>query len=193
MCDCCDVLAFTGHKGLGAIAGIGGFVIGQDAGSQMLPWISGGTGSASHSLDMPDFLPDKFEPGTQNPLGLLSLAASVEEILHTGLEKTRENERVCMERFLIGLKNIKKIEPCGTLDPARSVALISMLVRGYDAGEVSLRLFEKYGIITRSGLHCSPLAHKTAGTFPGGTVRFSFGRGTTEAEVDLMLEALSTF
>jgi selenocysteine lyase/cysteine desulfurase len=92
---------------------------------------------------------------------------------------------------MAGLRNIKKIVPCGTLDPDRSVAVVSLLVQGYEAGEAALRLFEKYGIITRSGQHCSPLAHKTAGTFPGGTLRFSFGRETTEAEIDTMLEALS--
>ena len=85
----------------------------------------------------------------------------------------------------------KSAVPCGTLDPARSVTLVSLQVKGYDAGEVSERLFEKHGIITRSGLHCSPLAHKTAGTYPEGTIRFSFGQGTTEAEIDTILEALS--
>jgi selenocysteine lyase/cysteine desulfurase len=124
---------------------------------------------------------------------MLSLAESGEEIMNTGLEKIRENEKACMARFIAGLQSIKKITPCGTMDPTRSVALVSILVRGCDAGEVSKRLFEEYGIITRSGLHCSPKAHKTAGTFPDGTIRFSFGRGTTEAEIDLMLEALSTF
>jgi selenocysteine lyase/cysteine desulfurase len=65
-----------------------------------------------------------------------------------------------------------------------------VVIPGYDAGEVSQKLFENHCIITRSGLHCSPLAHQTAGTFPGGTVRFSFGSGTTEAEIDAILEAL---
>jgi len=192
MGEYCDFAAFAGHKGLGALAGTGGFVIGKHASTRMRPWVSGGTGSASHSLTMPDFLPDKFEPGTQNTVGILSLAASVEEILNTGIEKTRERERSCTARFLAGLGNIKKVRPYGTLDPDRSVAVVSLAVQGHDAGEVSQLLFEKYGIITRSGLHCSPLAHKTAHTFPEGTVRFSFGRGTLDAEIDTMLEALSS-
>jgi selenocysteine lyase/cysteine desulfurase len=156
----------------------------------MRPWISGGTGSVSHSLDMPEFLPDRFEPGTQNTIGILSLAASVEEILRIGVEKIRERERGHTARFLAGLRDIKKIRVCGTLDPDRSVPVVSVEAKGYDAGEVSRLLFENHGIITRSGLHCSPLAHKTAGTFPGGTVRFSFGSGTTEAEIDTILAAL---
>ncbi|MDR3320209.1 MAG: aminotransferase class V-fold PLP-dependent enzyme [Desulfovibrio sp.] len=188
---CCDVLAFTGHKGLGGLAGSGGFVIGEDAAAHIRPWIRGGTGSRSDSLDMPEFMPDKFEPGTQNTIGILSLAVSVEEILRTGVEKIRERECALTARFMAGLRELKKITLYGTGDPERSVALVSIAVQGYDAGEVSRYLFEKHGIITRSGLHCAPLAHKTAGTYPGGTVRFSFGSGTTEPDIDAMLEALS--
>jgi cysteine desulfurase family protein len=189
--DACDVLVFTGHKGLGGLAGTGGFVVGDAASREMRPWIAGGTGSASEDLGMPAFLPDKFEPGTQNTIGILSLAASVEEILRTGLEAIRERESALTARFIAGLGAIEKVTPCGTLDPARSVALVSLVVRGCDAGEASRLLFERHGIVTRSGLHCAPLAHKSAGTYPEGTVRFSFGRGTTEAEIDAALEALS--
>jgi selenocysteine lyase/cysteine desulfurase len=185
-----DVVAFAGHKGLRGLAGTGGFAIGDAAAGQMRQWVSGGTGSVSQSLDMPDFLPDKFEPGTQNTMGILSLAASVEEILRTGVETIRELERASTARFISGLGQIKKISVCGTLDPDRCVPVVSIAIPGQDAGEVSRFLFENHGIITRSGLHCSPLAHRTAGTFPGGTVRFSFGYGTTEAEIDGILEAL---
>ncbi|MDR2343184.1 MAG: aminotransferase class V-fold PLP-dependent enzyme [Spirochaetaceae bacterium] len=189
--DCCDILVFAGHKGLGGLAGVGGFVLGEAALPKMRQWVSGGTGSASHSLDMPEFMPDRFEPGTQNVIGILSLAASVEELLRAGVEEARKRESGYTARFLSGLREIKKVKPCGTLDPDRSVPVISLVVPGYDAGDVSRCLFERHGIITRSGLHCSPLAHQTCGTFPHGTVRFSFGRGTTEAEIDTMLEALS--
>jgi cysteine desulfurase family protein len=192
--DCCDALVFAGHKGLGGLAGSGGFVLGEAVSAVsggMWPWISGGTGSASQSLDMPNFLPDRFEPGTQNTIGILGLAASVEEILRIGVETIWKREREYTARFLLGLRGIKKVCPRGTLDPDRSVPVVSVVVQGRDAAEVSQILFEKHGVVTRSGLHCSPLAHRTAGTFPGGTVRFSFGRGTTEAEIDGILEALS--
>jgi cysteine desulfurase family protein len=186
-----DVIAFTGHKGLGGLAGVGGFVLSEAAAREMRPWVSGGTGSASHSLDMPEFLPDKFEPGTQNTIGILSLAVSLEEILRISVETIREHEHALTARFLAGLRQIEKVKLCGPLDPDRSVALVSLVVRGCDCGDASRRLIETRGIVTRSGLHCSPLAHKTAGTYPNGTIRFSFGRGTTEQEVDAVLEALS--
>ncbi|GHU42179.1 class V aminotransferase [Spirochaetia bacterium] len=188
--DECDIVAFAGHKGLGGLAGTGGLALGKNAATLMRPWISGGTGSVSHSLDMPECLPDRFEPGTQNTIGILSLAASVEEILHAGVEKIREHEQALTARFLNGLQTIKNIRVAGALDPALSMPVVSVV--NHDPAEVSRRLFDDHGIITRSGLHCSPLAHKTAGTFPAGTVRFSFGRGTTEAEIDAIVQALET-
>ena len=187
----CDLVAFAGHKGLGALAGVGGLVVGERVRDRMRPWIAGGTGGSSRALDMPDHLPDKFEPGTQNTVGILSLAASVEEITRLGVENIRAHERACMARFMAGLRGMRNVAPCGTMDPDRSVAVVSLVVKGCDSGEVSSLLFERRGIITRSGLHCSPLAHRTAGTFPAGSVRFSFGRGTTEGDIDIMLEALA--
>ena len=191
MHGCCDVLAFAGHKGLGGLAGIGGLVLGKNAAGEMRPWLSGGTGSVSQSLEMPDFVPDKFEPGTQNTIGMLSLAASIEAMLRTGVEAIRERECRLAERFISGLRGIQKMRVCGTGDANRSVPVVSVVVEGIDAAEVSRRLFEGHGIITRSGLHCSPLAHKTAGTYPAGTVRCSFGSGTSTEEIDLILEALA--
>ena len=187
----CDVAVFAGHKGLGALSGIGGFVASQRALAQMRPWVLGGTGSASDSLEMPEFLPDRFEAGTQNTLGVLSLAASVEEILATGVDAIRERERALFAGFLDGLSSLKKIAALGTRDAGRSVAVVSLLAEGLSPGELSLRLFERRGIVSRSGLHCAPLAHKTAGTFPAGATRLSFGRSTTKAEIDAILETLS--
>ena len=191
MNDCGDVLVFAGHKGLGGLAGIGGFILGERAAKEMRPWLAGGTGSASDSLEMPDFLPDRFEPGTQNTIGALSLAVSVEAIIRTGVETIRKHEQELTARFLAGLRDIQKARVFGTRDAGRCMAVVSLTVDGYDAADVSRRLFDRHGIITRSGLHCSPLAHQTAGSFPEGTVRFSFGRGTTNEEIDTILAALS--
>ncbi|GMO25409.1 MAG: selenocysteine lyase SclA [Termitinemataceae bacterium] len=189
----CDVIAFAGHKGLCGLAGCGGLVLGDAAKKEMRPWLAGGTGSVSQLPEMPDFLPDRFEPGTQNTIGILSLAAAAEEILQIGIEKIRNREHSLSKRFLSGLQTLKNVRTLGTLNPDCSVAVVSVVVDDYDPADVSRLLFEKHGIVTRSGLHCAPQAHKTAGTFPAGTVRFSFGRQTTEQEIDAILEILVGF
>jgi cysteine desulfurase family protein len=185
-----DVLAFTGHKGLRGLAGVGGFMLSARVAEQIEPWLSGGTGSASDSLTQPDFLPDKFEPGTHNSLGILSLALSVEEILELGVDVIREREMKLTSKFLELCEGIPGIRVYGVKDAKRSAAIVSVDSPGDDVSVMGGRLYYEHGIITRSGLHCSPLAHKTAGTFPQGTLRFSFGYDTTEEELYDTAEAL---
>ncbi|OJG92507.1 cysteine desulfurase [Enterococcus silesiacus] len=184
-----DVLAFTGHKGLMGLSGIGGFVLAQNIERLIDPWLSGGTGSASLALKQPDFLPDKFEPGTANMLGILSLKSAIQQIRAIGLKKIETHERTLTARFLAGVKEIP-LNVLGTSDPAQSVPVVSITAPTIDSGELSQLLFERYQIITRSGLHCSPLAHQTAGTLKSGAVRFSFGWNTTIEEIDYTLNAL---
>ncbi|MDR0649106.1 MAG: aminotransferase class V-fold PLP-dependent enzyme [Synergistaceae bacterium] len=185
-----DVLAFTGHKGLRGLAGTGGFVLSPSAAEQMAPWLSGGTGSASDNLEQPDFLPDKFEPGTHNILGILSLALSVEEILRLGVDVIRAREMTLTAKFLELCEGLPNLRVHGPKDAKRSAAIVSVDSPGGDVGVMAGRLYYEHGVITRSGLHCSPLAHKTAGTFPHGTLRFSLGYDTTEKELFDVAEAL---
>ncbi|MGX7263073.1 selenocysteine lyase SclA [Enterococcus crotali] len=184
-----DVLAFTGHKGLMGLSGIGGFALALNVEKLIDPWLSGGTGSASQSLKQPDFLPDKFEPGTANTLGILSLKSAIQQIREIGLKKIEIHERMLTARFLAGLKRLP-LNILGTSDPKQSVPVISITAPTIDSSELSQLLFERYQIITRYGLHCSPLAHQTAGTLNDGAVRFSFGWNTTVAEIDYTLNAL---
>lgn len=186
-----DALAFAGHKGLGGLAGVGGFVLGKDSTAQLEPWLVGGTGSASDSLEQPDFLPDKFEPGTPNTVGIVSLGASVGEILETGVEGIRRREMALTERFLGGVRSLP-VTVCGTGDAGKSMPVVSLAVPGRDMGQLARRLYQEYGVLVRSGLHCAPLAHKTAGTYPQGTLRFSFGRGTGEEDIDAGVNALKS-
>ncbi|MDR2402955.1 MAG: aminotransferase class V-fold PLP-dependent enzyme [Spirochaetaceae bacterium] len=185
-----DVLAFTGHKGLGGLPGSGGFVLGRDAAAAIDPWITGGTGSASQSLEQPDFLPDKYESGTANIPGILSLAVAVEELLERGLSPIREQTKNLTRRFLDGIRGIPNLVVHGPGDAERSVAIVPVSSPGWDNALLAGRLFDEYGIITRCGLHCSPLAHQSAGTFPEGSLRFSFGYETTEGEIDAAVRAL---
>lgn len=184
-----DVLIFTGHKSLMGLSGIGGFALAQNIESEITPWMSGGTGSASLSLEQPDFLPDKFEPGTQNMLGILSLKSALESINTIGLNKIALHERNLTARFLEGLQPLP-VTILGTAEPDRMVPVVSIIASTLDSGELSQLLFDRYQIITRSGLHCSALAHQTAGTDKIGAVRFSFGWNTTEDEIDYTLKAL---
>ncbi|MDR1580052.1 MAG: aminotransferase class V-fold PLP-dependent enzyme [Synergistaceae bacterium] len=185
-----DALVFPGHKGLRGLAGVGGFVLSEAASEQIEPWLSGGTGSVSQYIEMPSFLPDKFEPGTMNTLGILSIALAVEEILEIGVEAIRSKEMELTSHFLEECQKIPRLRLHGSRDASRSVAVVSVDVPGRDAGAIAASLFEEHEIITRSGLHCSPRAHQAAGTFPCGTVRFSFGYETTREEIDTALSAL---
>ncbi|OTN89985.1 cysteine desulfurase [Enterococcus sp. 7E2_DIV0204] len=184
-----DVLAFTGHKSLMGLSGIGGFALAQNMEHKIKPWMSGGTGSASLSLAQPDFLPDKFEPGTQNMLGILSLKSSLESIKELGLNKIADHERALTSRFLTGLKKLP-VTILGCTEAIQRVPVVSIKSARVDSGELSQQLFDRYQIVTRSGLHCSPLAHQTAGTLKIGAVRFSFGWNTTLDEIEYTLKAL---
>jgi selenocysteine lyase/cysteine desulfurase len=189
-----DALAFTGHKGLGGLAGTGGFILSKAAAALVEPWLCGGTGSASDSLDQPGFLPDKFESGTANVLGIASLALGVEEIRERGIGNIRDREREMTRRFLDGARGIPGLIVYGPKDADQSAPLVSVNAPRdspwFDNALLAQKLYDDYGIITRCGLHCSPLAHQCAGTFPQGALRFSFGYETTEEEIDTALKAL---
>jgi cysteine desulfurase family protein len=189
-----DALAFTGHKGIGGLAGTGGFVLQAGAAPRIAPWLCGGTGSASHSLDQPEFLPDKFESGTANTLGIVSLAEGMEEIMERGTDAIREREKTLTRRFLEGLRTIPGLEVYGPGDAEKSAPLVSINAPQdspwFDNALLARKLYDDYRIITRCGLHCSPLAHQSAGTFPRGTLRFSFGFETTVEEIDIAVKAL---
>ncbi|MCW3490727.1 aminotransferase class V-fold PLP-dependent enzyme [Dethiobacter alkaliphilus] len=186
----CDYLAFTGHKGLLGPPGIGGLCLSERAVSVTAPLVEGGTGSRSEEETQPDFLPDKFESGTQNVPGIAGLAAGIRLINEVGRENIRKEKYRLTAQFLAGLAEIPEITVHGINDPDKMVATISINIDGIDNGDLSFMLEQGYGIMTRSGLHCAPLAHKTLGTFPQGTLRFSFGYGNTPEQINSILQAL---
>jgi cysteine desulfurase family protein len=187
---CTDALAFTGHKGLGALQGTGGFVLNTGAAEQIEPWITGGTGSLSHLLTQPGVLPDKFESGTPNTLGILSLGIAGKERLGEDGPGILLREQSLTRRFLEGIDGIPGLTVYGPKDPVRSTPVVSVAFSHHDSAMITQKLYSDYGILTRCGLHCAPLAHQCAGTFPEGTIRFSFGRETTEAQIDAAVTAL---
>lgn len=185
-----DALCFTGHKGLLGPQGIGGFVVTDELAARMQPLISGGTGSLSHSEDVPDFLPDKFEAGTLNLPGIVGLHASLAYLSEVGITKIHTKEIELTRRFLDGLSTIPDLSVAGKQDTAQRVAVVSVSSGSKDNAQVAFELENQYGILTRVGLHCAPWAHKTLKTFPAGTIRFSFSHYNTDEEVDRAVAAL---
>lgn len=188
-----DLLAFTGHKALLGPQGTGGLYIGPRVNTRELrPLLRGGTGSRSEEEQQPDFLPDRYESGTLNGVGLAGLAAGVQYLLRVGVAAVREHELALTRRLLAGLQRIPGVVVYGTRDAERQTATVSFNVEGMDPSEVGLRLDEEFAVMCRVGLHCSPGAHRTIGTYPTGTVRWSLGYLNTAAEVDAALNALET-
>ena len=187
-----DALCFTGHKGLLGPQGIGGFIVTDELAARIQPLISGGTGSLSHSEDVPDFLPDKFEAGTMNLPGIIGLHASLNYLLEEGITTIHEKEMELTRQFLEGLKSIPNLTIAGRKDTAQRVAVVSVSSFSKDNAQVAFELENQYGILTRVGLHCAPGAHKTLHTFPAGTIRFSFSHYNTSEDVDTAIAALKS-
>ena len=184
-----DFLTFTGHKSLGGPQGTGGLVIGPDV--DLRPLMFGGTGSASESENQPAFLPDKLESGTLNAIGIAGLGASLAALTEFGVENVLAHERKLMKLFRDGLKELSDIEVYGPENTAESVGVLSLNVASRPCEEVGMELERNFDILTRTGLHCAPAAHRTIGTFGRGTVRFSVSRFNTESDIHAALEALS--
>lgn len=184
-----DALAFTGHKGLLGPQGIGGFLITDELAKKVEPLVTGGTGSISDTEDTPDFLPDKFEAGTMNLPGIVGLHRALEYLEETGIDVIREKECQLTEQFIRGLEKIPGIHLIGKEDMEDRTAVVSIQC-DRDEAVVAFELDSCYHIQTRVGMHCAPNAHKTLGTFPEGTIRFSFGYHNTEEEVEAALKAI---
>lgn len=185
-----DFLAFTGHKGLLGPQGIGGFLISEKLDEIMSPLIAGGTGSISDSFDMPTTLPDKYESGTMNLPGIIGLYGAVKYIDEVGIKKIHEKKMALTKYLLDGLKSYEGIRVVGRHGLEDRVAVVSLDFHNLDNSMVAFQLDSEYGIMTRVGLHCAPLAHKSLGTYPQGTVRIAFSAENTFEEIDVLLKAL---
>lgn len=195
-----DALCFTGHKSLLGPQGIGGFIITEEMISLIDPILSGGTGSISHTEEIPDFMPDRFEPGTMNLPGIVGLHAGLNWIREKGIENISAHELALTQRFIDGLLPLEEkglVKICGLKNcfsddgkPVRT-AVISIQTLKVDCADAAFRLDFEYGLETRVGLHCAPNAHKTLGTFPTGTIRFSFGIFNTEEDIDAAIRAIT--
>lgn len=186
--DNIDFLAFTGHKSLLGPTGTGGLLI--NCNQDINPLKAGGTGSDSKYPYQPNYLPNKFEAGTLNTVGIVGLLEGVKYINKLGIDSIREKEKSIIKYALNKLSNIPKIKIYGPKDINKIVGVISFNIEGIPCDEVGSELDEKYGIMVRVGFHCAPTAHKIMGTYNTGAVRISIGLFNTKKDIDSLFEAL---
>ena len=187
-----DALCFTGHKGLLGPQGIGGIILTKEMAQNLTPLIAGGTGSFSHLETLPTHMPDAFESGTLNLPGIIGLNEGLAYIESQGMENIHNHELVLTQSFLEGLQSIDGINIVGKQNIQDRTAVVSITIDGMDPASIAYELESTYHIMTRVGLHCAPRAHQTLGTYPEGTVRFSFGYANTHKDVESALSALNT-
>ncbi|MBD3404293.1 aminotransferase class V-fold PLP-dependent enzyme [candidate division GN15 bacterium] len=184
-----DLLAFTGHKSLWGMPGIGGLYV-RD-GLYLEPLKTGGTGTHSHLPYQPEHRPLLYEAGTLNLPGIVSLAAGIDEILEIGPSALYKRARQQRQKLLMGFREMPGVTVQGSTTPGDdSLPLLSFTVAGHSPEEIGYMLEQSFGVVSRTGLHCAPLIHRALGTFPEGTVRLSPSWLTTDEELAIAIDAL---
>lgn len=186
-----SALVVPGHKGLLGPQGIGALLLDADFARRLTPLVAGGTGSASDSEELPGWMPDRFESGTPNIPGVYGWEAALGWLENTGIETLENHEKTLSKRFLEGIYGLKNVKLYGITVPEERTGVFSVGFLNCDNAEAAWRLEREFGILTRCGLHCAPSAHKTLGSFPEGSVRFSTGWANTEADIDAALSAIA--
>ena len=178
-----EFVAMPGHKGLMGPQGTGVLLCKNDA----FPLLYGGSGSSSRSQTMPEYLPDRLEAGTHNVCGIAGLLAGVQYVRSVTCEVIRRRERALLDRFALLLQDVPEIRLFFSSDPEVQAGVLSVLPQGI-SGEAFADSLNTQGVSVRTGLHCAPTAHRTAGTLATGTVRFSFSPFNTEQQIDRAAE-----
>lgn len=186
--DNVNILAFTGHKKLYGPPGIGGLCVRDNI--PIRTHIHGGTGSKSEMAEHPDFYPDRLEAGTINTVGITGLKAGIKHVQDMGMGNIRSHLSELSKHFMNELRKIEEVFIYGPEEGEERLPLISINIKNKAPGDIASILDKEFGIMVRPGLHCSPLAHQSVGSFPQGTVRFSFGCFTKEEEIDYALTSL---
>ncbi len=178
-----DAICVPGHKGLYGCQGCGAVIFGDIDAVDLKTTVEGGSGSESIPLVMPDHLPDRFEAGTLPSPAIASLYYGIGFIRERGISNIREQEKKICAHIINRLKDIPRI----TIYNTSPGSTLLFNIDGLDPSEAA-SAFDKNGICLRAGLHCSPLAHRTLGTFPAGAVRASFGAFNTVFEAERFCE-----
>ena len=183
-----DLLAFSGHKGLFGPPGTGALYSGNRVNLDSL--CEGGTGSYSEEEEQPSILPDKYESGTQNSVGISGLGAGLKYIREEGLEKIRAHEQSLTDRLIEGLSNIPGLILYNARNNLKQAPVISFNIKGFTPGDAGTILDQTFDIKVRTGLQCAPMMHKTIGTFPLGTIRLSPGYFNSLEEIEMTIKAI---
>ncbi|MGG6312954.1 aminotransferase class V-fold PLP-dependent enzyme [Paenibacillus macerans] len=184
-----DLLAFPGHKGLLGPQGTGGLYIRPEI--DLEPLLQGGTGSQSEEAEQPAVRPDRYEAGTANTPGIAGLGAGVAYVLEQGVDRIYRHEWQLAQSLMDEIQCIPGVNVLGPALGKPRTGIVSFTVDGRDASEIAFVLDREYGIAVRAGYHCTPLGHRTAGTLEGGAVRASVGYGTTDKEIQELIDALT--
>jgi selenocysteine lyase/cysteine desulfurase len=191
--DHVDLIAVPGHKGLLGPLGTGALCLRQGIERHLRTIRQGGTGSVSENDVQPEFLPDKYEPGSHNSIGLIGLGESLRYILDRGMQSLWEHDRELTQAMLAQFeRDLPGLTWYGPRRLEQRTGVFSVRIKGFEKPlDLSNALESKFGLLTRSGIHCAPLAHKTIGTYAqGGTTRFSFGPYNTLQDVRAVGDAL---
>lgn len=183
-----DMLAFPGHKGLLGPQGTGGLYIHPDI--DLEPFMHGGTGSQSEAIHQPTVRPDRYEAGTQNTVGIAGLNEGVKFVMAETIEKIHAKEWRQTQMLMEGLLGIEGVTILGPALGQNKTGIVSFNINNADSSEVAFILDQSFQIAVRSGYHCTPLAHESAGTLAKGAVRSSIGYFTTDEEVDALIYAV---
>ena len=186
--DYFDFAVFAGHKTLLGPTGISGFVMKPDF--NLEPVFFGGTGFESANQDMPRSLPERFEFGTLNTVGIVGLNASIKWILEQGINAIAQKESSNRKTLIELLSSYDFISLVGNVDGKDYVGIVSCLLQGISS-DTAGQLFSERNISVRTGLHCAPLAHQFLKTYPSGTIRFSVNCFTTSDDFMELQTALN--
>lgn len=182
-----DFAVFAGHKTLYGPTGISGFVMKPNF--NLLPVLYGGTGFDSKNLEMPVNLPERFEIGTTNIIGVAGLNAALKWIKKLTISKISDIESQNRKRLISLLEKYWFIKILGVNDKLEYVGVVSCLIDGISSDSAG-NIFEKKDVVVRTGLHCAPLAHKFLNTFPAGTIRFSVSYFTSDRDFEELKQVL---
>ncbi len=184
-----DLLCFSCHKALFGIQGLGALYMRE--GMDLVPLRFGGTGSRSESTEQPEALPDKYESGTPNTPAIAGLLGGLTFIEQTGQSNIAAKKRAAAKNILEGLRRNRRVRVYGTPENGETLPILLMDIDGVEPSDVGYEC-NRAGVCVRVGLHCSPTAHRTVGTFPRGAVRVSPGYFTSDGDIGRLLDVVNT-